>query len=314
MASREIDIVAMGFIFNEHIVWPDGKTDGPILGAPLSYSGVTFGKIGARVGLVSIVGTDTSPELLSPLFNCGADVTGVQFREGESETKNFLRYREDGTKQLDYLVRSPEIKYDDIPPKYHCAKMFHLCLSDYEVPLDTVKEIRKRLPDVCISADFGGLGGAASSSEQREKYVGTEAQKEYLQHIDIGKCSIEDAQLAFNQTFSDYREAAQAYIEMGVGLIVVTMGADGAFIMSKNGVGSLIPAVPAYNGVVDTTGAGDAYIAAFISEFFNTKDIHSASYFAGAVASVLIEKSGGVHLDRIPDRKQVEERLNNFWR
>ena len=54
--------------------------------------------------------------------------------------------------------------------------------------------------------------------------------------------------------------AARTLVEAGIGTVIVTLGADGALLVDRNGT-LHIPSVPVT--AVDTTGAGDAFIGAF---------------------------------------------------
>ena len=312
-----VDIVAMGYLFNEKIVWPDGKEQGPVLGSTASYGSVALGRLGAKAGLVSIVGADTSRELLKPILECGIDLRGLEFRKGASEVCNVLRYFPDGTKELKYLKISPAIQYEDIPEEYLDAKAFHLCLVDYEVPLGTVRQLRERNPAALITADLGGAGGAHSREETRNVYLDGEGgryQREYLQNIDIGKISLEDARKSFRREFVSPREAAKAYKEAGVGMVVVTLGGDGTYVLDREGREITIPAVTPYRGVADTTGAGDTYITAFVAAYIESRDARWAAWYASATSSLMIEETGGVRLRRMPTDSQVRERLRAYFR
>lgn len=312
-----VDIVAMGYLFNEKILWPDGRVQGPVLGSTASYGSVALGRLGAKAGIVSIVGEETSRELLEPILECGIDLQGLEFRKGASEVCNMLQYFPDGSKELKYLKISPAIQYGDIPKEYLDAKVFHLCLVDYEVPLETIQKLRRQNPTALITADLGGAGGAHSREETRSVYLDTEGgryQREYLQNIDIGKISLEDARKSFRREFASPREAAKAYIEAGVGMIVVTLGGDGTYILDGEGTEITIPAVTPYRGVADTTGAGDTYITAFVAAYMESRDARWAAWYASATSSLMIEESGGVRLWRMPTDEQVRERLREYFK
>ena len=311
-----VDIVAMGYLFNERIVWPDGKEQGPVPGSTASYGSVALGRLEAKAGIVSVVGEETSRKLLSPILECGIDLRGLEFRKGASEVCNVLRYFPDGTKELKYLKISPAIQYEDIPEDYLDAKVFHLCLVDYEVPLETIGKIRRRSPGALITADLGGAGGAHSREETRSAYLDTENgryQREYLRNIDIGKISLEDARKSFRREFASPREAAEAYLEAGVGMVVVTLGEDGACILEGEGREITIRAVTAYRGVADTTGAGDTYITAFVAAYVESRDAAWAAWYASATSSLMIEETGGVQIQRMPTDGQVRERLRTYF-
>ncbi|MCL5069360.1 MAG: PfkB family carbohydrate kinase, partial [Actinobacteria bacterium] len=63
---------------------------------------------------------------------------------------------------------------------------------------------------------------------------------------------------------------------------------------------------------VDTTGAGDVYCTAFLSEYLRTEDLYKSGLFASAAATILIEKTGGVSISRIPVEKKVREKIESF--
>lgn len=64
--------------------------------------------------------------------------------------------------------------------------------------------------------------------------------------------------------------------------VVLTLGADGALFAARDGATTRVEAEPAE--VVDTTGAGDAFAAGFLSLWTSSRDAH-ASLAAGAAAA-----------------------------
>jgi fructokinase len=114
----------------------------------------------------------------------------------------------------------------------------------------------------------------------------------------IVKASVGD--LAWLYPDLDYKTAAQRMVEIGVRLVVVTLGIDGAFAAA----GDLTVAVtaPAAN-VVDTVGAGDTFGAALLARLWDfglvrpdpTLDIvqvESALKFACLAASITVTRIG----------------------
>jgi fructokinase len=88
--------------------------------------------------------------------------------------------------------------------------------------------------------------------------------RERLRHV-IAESSLvkaSDADLAWLYPGVEYAEAAERILDEGVGVVVVTLGADGAF----GAHGDLRIRVPAPQvHVVDTIGAGDAFGAALLA-------------------------------------------------
>jgi fructokinase len=81
-----------------------------------------------------------------------------------------------------------------------------------------------------------------------------------LRQVNVAKASAED--LAWLYPDQPVREVARRWQRIGPDLVVVTLGGDGAFGMTKDGTELTVPPVPAR--VVDTIGAGDAFSAGLI--------------------------------------------------
>ena len=73
---------------------------------------------------------------------------------------------------------------------------------------------------------------------------------------------------------------------------VVTLGADGS-VTFAGGTVARVAAVPV-NHVVDTTGAGDAYAAAFLSRFVAGGNIEAAMRHGASVASRVVGQVGSI--------------------
>jgi fructokinase len=81
-----------------------------------------------------------------------------------------------------------------------------------------------------------------------------------LRQVNVAKASSEDLDWLYpDQTI---REVARRWQRIGPDLVVVTMGGDGAFGLTRDGTELTVPPVPAE--VVDTIGAGDAFSAGLV--------------------------------------------------
>ena len=58
-----VDIVVLGHILNEKIVFPDREIY-PVLGSPVAYSSVCMSSLGVNIGIVSKVGKNFPQKLL----------------------------------------------------------------------------------------------------------------------------------------------------------------------------------------------------------------------------------------------------------
>lgn len=308
MRSECFDIITIGYIFNENIRFPN-STAGPFLGGTVSYSSVVLGRLGDRVGIVSNIGPDMPYSLLKPIYDSGVDTAGLHLREDSPTTTNILIYDRNGNKRIEYVKKAPRIVYEDIPNGYLDCRIIYFCPVDFDVSPETVARIKER--GLMTAADMGGFGGAHSSAELQAQFLKNRSEnlKAYTQNIDIAKASMEDCHHLFGEDGFTEEEALQKLLDAGIKIAIMTMGEKGAMIATKEGYTSIPPiSVKA----VDTTGAGDTFMAAFLSEYIRTNDLYLSGLFASATSSILIEKSGGVNTDRIPDREQVHKRLEFY--
>ncbi|MHB8277119.1 MAG: carbohydrate kinase family protein [Candidatus Humimicrobiaceae bacterium] len=309
MKLNSFDVITLGYIFNENIVYPT-HTIGPVLGGTVSYSSVCLGRLGTKNGIVSNISADTPEELLQPFYDAGIDTTGLNMRAGISTTKNLLIYDADGNKTIKYIEKAPSILIEDIPEKYFNAKVFYICPVDFEVPLETIKRIRGA-GKYKIACDLGGIGGAHSSLESRKTYGNNVLNiiKEYMSSIDIAKASIEDCYHIFGDKFNKLEDIIRELLDYGSEIVIITLGEKGSLIGTESKTYNIHP-IDAI--VIDRTGAGDTFTSGFLSEYLISNDIKRAGIFATATSSLLIEKTGGVNVKRFPTRDMVLERMKRY--
>jgi sugar/nucleoside kinase (ribokinase family) len=83
---------------------------------------------------------------------------------------------------------------------------------------------------------------------------------------------------------------ARLFEEKGVGTTVVKLGEKGCYVKARGEPGFTVPAFP--TEVVDTTGAGDSFVAGFLTAILRRWDLRRAAAFACAVAARNIRKLG----------------------
>lgn len=133
-----------------------------------------------------------------------------------------------------------------------------------------------------------------------------------LPYVDIMKLSDEETALLTGE--SDPRAAAEVLLNQGISCVIVTLGAEGAYLATKH-VQVTEPGFQSH--AVDTTGAGDSFWGGVLSKLcdFETapaaltiQQAHSLLRFANAVASCCVEKRGGI--PAMPTPAEVQARLH----
>jgi 2-dehydro-3-deoxygluconokinase len=298
------DLVTVGHVLCETIVFADGRRAGPVLGSPAAYSGMVAARLGIRTGIVTKVGPDAPPGLLQPLKDAGVDLRGIDFGSTVTTT-NELLYAADGTKELKYLKQAGPIRPGDIPEDFCRSAAFHICPLDYEVPLETVLQVRQW--GGVMSVDLGGYGGAhVCRATAGQKKLSPADLRTLIACFDVVKASDEDARLIFAGDNLSEEETAQRFVDWGARIGVVTRGARGSLVYTKEERYSLPPIA---GQVIDVTGGGDSYVAGFLAEFLRTYDPWLSGVFASAVALCVIEKTGGVSAHRMPTEKEARARI-----
>jgi ribokinase len=100
----------------------------------------------------------------------------------------------------------------------------------------------------------------------------------------------------------------KAIHDHGVETVIVTMGGKGAVLSVEKTVYN-IPACEA-KAFVDPTGAGDAFMGGFLTEFGRAKDSFWCACVGSAAASLIVEGLGPTCLG---DKEEIYRRANTIY-
>jgi sugar/nucleoside kinase (ribokinase family) len=109
-----------------------------------------------------------------------------------------------------------------------------------------------------------------------------------LPHLDFFMPSIREAERIAGT--SDPAGIAGFFEARGVGTSVVKLGEKGCHVKARGEPGFFVPAFR--TEVVDTTGAGDSFVAGFLAGLLRKWDLRRSAAFACAVAALNITKLG----------------------
>ncbi len=107
-------------------------------------------------------------------------------------------------------------------------------------------------------------------------------------------------------TLADAERAADALLALGVRNVIVTLGAQGAFV--KNAATAAHVAAFNASPVVETTGAGDAFTGGLAVALAEGKDILQATRFGCATAGLSVTRPGTA--PSMPHRPEIDALLN----
>ncbi|WP_424929889.1 ribokinase [Amaricoccus tamworthensis] len=108
------------------------------------------------------------------------------------------------------------------------------------------------------------------------------------------------------QTGADAKRAGEALLERGVGTALITMGGQGVYIHGPD-ISELVPAVSA-GTVIDTTGAGDAFVGGFATALAEGKPVSDAVRFGCTTAGISVTRRGTA--PAMPARDEIETLLS----
>ncbi|HUL62470.1 MAG TPA: carbohydrate kinase family protein [Methanocella sp.] len=125
--------------------------------------------------------------------------------------------------------------------------------------------------------------------------------------VDIFLPNIDEARKILGNEGLTPPEAARIFRDMGTKIVVIKMGKDGCYVTD----GKTAEQVPAFHvKAVDTTGAGDTFMAGFIATYVHGRSLHDCAVFGAATAAL---KVGGVGWSTYPKRQQVNSFLKEHY-
>lgn len=258
---------------------------------------VAAARLGAGVAMVGRVGYDAFGHALRDgLAAEGIDVTCVERAERPSGVA-LITVDRDGENTI---VVAPGANAALLPA--HLARdtvagaavaNAEWLVVQLESPLDTVREALRRAQ----AAGTRCLLNAAPA---------TPLDDELLAALDVLVVNRgEGESLASMPAGTDAPALARALSARGPGLVVVTLGADGA--VAIDGEGRLLQQPPFAVRAVDSTAAGDAFVGALATALLEQQDVEAALRFASAAGALATTRAGAQ--DSLPTRAEVEALL-----
>lgn len=122
--------------------------------------------------------------------------------------------------------------------------------------------------------------------------------KDYLKSLSCVVCNIQEAEMLFSEEYSTYSieemitEVRHKAHEHGLRRLVITMGGEGAVYCDIDGTSGFCPAKKVQ--VVDTTGAGDAFLAGVAAGLTTGKNLADACKTGSCLAAAVIGTSENI--------------------
>lgn len=320
MFEKKIDVVALGELlidFTSTGVSDRGKRlfEQNPGGAPANML-TAVSKAGLKAAFIGKVGNDLHGQFLKETIeNVGIDTQGLIVDDDVFTTLAFVSLNEDGERSFSF-ARKPgadtKIWFKEINTELLLStRVFHigsLSLTDEPARTTTFEAVKMaKEAGAIISYDPNYRAPLWESKE-----TAMERMKSIIPYVDIMKLSDEETELL--TPYKNPKEAAEYLLKKGVLVVVITLGAEGALVCNKTSM-NLVPGLK--SNVVDTTGAGDSFWGAFVSQLIKSKiplENLATEYLAefarygNAAASLCVEQNGGI--SGIPEQEEVLKRLS----
>lgn len=270
------------------------KTDKLSLGGGGSAANVAVGvsRLGVKSGFIGAMGFDTFGRvLLEELEHEGVDVTHVKVDTTINSGLTLIVVNRKGQVMMfGYTGASDKLFPSDLNRNYiSSAEHIHITGLSFDTALAAANMASEA--KVIVSFDPGRLTSR----------LGLKKLTPLLKYVDQILLNHDEAEELTGETGLD--DAAEILLKTGPKIVIIKKGADGIFAMTTDSKLS-VPAYPVK--VVDTTGAGDAFSAGFITAQLERKSLEDSVEFANATANLKITKVGARAL---PTRKAVERFL-----
>ncbi|MCL2085237.1 MAG: carbohydrate kinase [Oscillospiraceae bacterium] len=271
---------------------------------------------GLRSAFVGKVGGDTHGAFLrSAIESMGADASGLIADPSVNTTLAFVTLDEGGERGFSFIsgahlmLKAEELDMSHITN----ARVFNfssLTMTAEPALGATVSAAKQAREAGCIIAFDPNYRAPLWPGETRA----AERIRSALPLCDIVKISEEEAVLLTGA--ANLNDAGQAVLDAGPLCVLITRGAEGASVYLPSGC-ARTPAMPAQ--VVDTTGAGDAFMAGFLYGLL-TRGLHprgmtpgdarEISVFAHAAAALCVSRRGG--MPAMPRLDEVTALINKL--
>lgn len=284
-------LVVVGNLTIDDVVYPDGETSMGSPGGNTIYSASAASLWGVRVGLVARAGGDFPAEVLARLEAAGLDTTGLRRVAGPT-VRNWVIYEHDGSRSWVYrtpVERSRQVapSPEDIPTAWigsrgH-ATVVHVAAMPLPAAIRIVEHLRRVGQGIVITLDTHEQWGS-----ERDSVV------DLARRVDVFVPSQEE--LTALVGYDNPERACGELMGEGVPALVVKRGAQGALVASKVGSLEAIPA--AVVPVVDVTGAGDAFCGGLAAGLVLGESLVAAARRASASAGAGVGVSGSLGILR----------------
>jgi ribokinase len=255
---------------------------------------VAAARLGAPVSLIGQLGDDAfASQLRSGLEEAGVDTNAVGEVPGPSGVA-LISSDEEGENSIIVVAgANAHLTSDLLDQQENLIRNAAIVLTQLEIPLGTVLHLaeltsRHQVPLVLDPAPARSLPDSL------------------LRCVDWLTPNETETAALLETEFAAPEEAATALLERGVRNVILKLGARGCYLATGDGRRQRVPGCKV--NAVDTTGAGDAFNAAFAVALSGGQDAVASAAWATAVGALSVTRYGAQA--SMPSHEEVERFLS----
>jgi len=294
------DLVVLGNLLVDDMVFPDGRTRMSEPGGATLYATLGASLWGLSAGVASVRGDDYPASALEALTARGVDLAGVR-PLGRPGLRTWLLY-EGARRQVIHRLDLPthaEVSPTAaaLPPSWRRARAFYLAPMPFDVQRSLVADL-SRIPGAFVSLDPYRIFTADSVGDWRD----------VLGQVDALFLSEDELEVGSRD---EPRAALRSLAGGPLRFVLFKRGGRGGILYDAR-EDRFVEWAPRAVTVVDPTGAGDAFAAGFLAGWLRGEPVEVALSRGVVGASFAIEDWGAAALFRA-DREAAARRLQE-WR
>jgi ribokinase len=269
-----------------------------VYGGKGANQAVAAARADGHVAFVNCVGEDAyTPQMVKNYQDYGIDTSFVFHEKGIASGHALVMIGDAG---MNYLSVAPGANYKLTPEKIETAMSLieeaAVIVMQYEIPGETIKYVIDLANKKGISVLWNFAPARAFD-------------RSYIPKVNILVLNEVEAGFLADMKVTDQNEAEKAaarLIAQGVEKVIITLGSQGAFVMTdKEKV--LVSSFEV--DAIDTTAAGDTFCGAYAVAMVEGKSEKDCLQFASAAAAISVTRMGAQ--PSAPLRKEIEDFLSN---
>lgn len=253
-------------------------------GGCATNSAIDLAKIGVKVAIAGKIGNDGFGSFIfNSLEAEGVNVEGLKREDGISTSASMILVGSDGERTILHSFGSNAVfTKEDIDLSFISKAKILFVAGSLLMPRFDGEPTARILKKAQGMGVYTVLDTAWDSTGRWMKAIGP-----CLPYLDLFIPSEDEARMLSNK--EDPKDMADVFLSMGAKSVVIKLGKKGCLI--RNAQESI--AVPAFKvDAVDATGAGDSFVAGFITGLLKGWDLEQCGIFANAVGAHCVMDMG----------------------